>query len=66
MIGKYFSQMSNRRGSVDSCDERDASSPGKKCSFLCVVTCGASLLVREGDGGGHKITAGVEEHRFLM
>lgn len=28
-------------------------------SFLCVVTCGASVLV----GGDHRITAGVEEHR---
>lgn len=29
MIGKYFSHMSTRRGSVESCDERDAGSPGE-------------------------------------
>lgn len=28
-------------------------------SFLCVVTCGASVL----GGRDHRITAGVEEHR---
>lgn len=49
MIGKYFSQMSNRRGSVESCDERDASSPGKN---VLISVCGYMWGFGSGGGGG--------------